>query len=162
MGAYRLARLRGNSDVRRRVNEQLAETWGDVTVAVHGERFDLSACEGFTCQQGGNLLGALHYRLTGNECEVLSLYALREHAGVGQALMRQAAREARTRGAKRLVLVTTNDNARTIRFYQQFGMELEAIDRYAVQRARELKPSIPLTGCDGIPILHELRFGMAL
>jgi len=162
MGAYRLAKLQTNGKIRMRINEQLAEMWGDVTVAVHGERFDLSDCEGFTCQEGGNVLGALHYRLSGNECEVLSLYALREHAGVGQALMRRAVREASKRGAKRLVLVTTNDNVRAIRFYQQFGMELEAIDRYAVERARELKPSIPTTGCDGIPILHELRFGMKL
>jgi GNAT superfamily N-acetyltransferase len=131
-------------------------------IAVHGERFDLSGCDGFTCQEGKNVLGALHYRLADDACEVLSLYALQEHAGVGRALMRRVVREARIRGAKRLYLSTTNDNTRAIRFYQQFGMELEAMDRYAVEWARQLKPSIPHTGCDGIPILHELRFGMAL
>jgi len=76
--------------------------------------------------------------------------------------MRRAIDNARQNGAKRLYLYTTNDNTRAIRFYQQMGMNLEAFDLNAVERSRKLKPCIPLTGCDGIPIRHELRFGMEL
>jgi hypothetical protein len=29
-----------------------------------------------------------------------------------------------------------------------------------IEKSRKIKPSIPLTGCDGIPIRHELQFVM--
>jgi hypothetical protein len=54
--------------------------------------------------------------------------------------------------------VTTNDNAPAIRFYQRRGWDLVALHRDAVNESRRLKPEIPATGVDGIPIRHELEF----
>jgi ribosomal protein S18 acetylase RimI-like enzyme len=53
-------------------------------------------------------------------------------------------------------LVTTNDNVDAIRFYQRRGYRIASIDRGAVDRARSIKPSIPLIGFHGIPIRDEL------
>ena len=162
MAGYLIFPLSSDPATREQVNEQLREQWGSPVVAVHGDMYDLSKADGFACREEQTVLGAVHCRLKGEECEVLSLYALREHEGIGQALMRQAVDDARRKGAKRLILTTTNDNTRAIRFYQMLGMNLEALNVDAVERSREWKPVIPLIGCDGIPIRHELRFGMEL
>jgi len=45
-----------------------------------------------------------------------------------------------------------------MRFYQRYGFELAAVRLGAMAEARRLKPSIPLTGDDGIPIEHEFEF----
>ena len=69
--------------------------------------------------------------------------------------------EARRHGARRLWLVTTNDNTHALRFYQRRGFDLVRLDRGAVDRARVLKPSIPLEN-DGIPMRHELELELLL
>ncbi len=60
-------------------------------------------------------------------------------------------------GVRRIWLVTTNDNLRALRFYQRRGMRITAVDRGAVDRARAVKPEIPLVGADGIELHDELR-----
>lgn len=90
--------------------------------------------------------------------EVSALFSLVEGQGVGRRLLDAARAEARRRGAKRLWLVTTNDNTAAIRFYQRYGFSLKAVRIGAVNEARKLKPSIPPTGSDGIPIEHEFEF----
>ena len=41
-------------------------------------------------------------------------------------------------------------------------IELAAVHLNALNFSRELKPSIPLTGIDGIPLLHEIEFEIIL
>ncbi|MFD0788518.1 GNAT family N-acetyltransferase, partial [Micromonospora azadirachtae] len=67
-----------------------------------------------------------------------------------------AASTARAAGLPRLWLITTNDNLRALRFYQRRGLRLVGVDPGAVDRARRLKPEIPLLGEDGIPLHDEL------
>jgi RimJ/RimL family protein N-acetyltransferase len=69
---------------------------------------------------------------------------------------------ARLHGCKRVWLITTNDNTHAIRYYQKRGFDLVAIHRNAIDASRKIKPQIPLTGFDGIPILHEIEFEMML
>ena len=72
---------------------------------------------------------------------------------------RQAAREA---GCGRVWLITTNDNLRALRFYQRRGFRLVAVHPDALERSRELKPSIPEIGLDGIPLRDELELELTL
>jgi hypothetical protein len=69
---------------------------------------------------------------------------------------------ARTRGCRRLWLITTNDNLDAIRFYQRRGWRLAAVHPGGADRARELKPSIPEIGEYGIPIHDELEFELVV
>ncbi|HWR22695.1 MAG TPA: GNAT family N-acetyltransferase [Feifaniaceae bacterium] len=78
--------------------------------------------------------------------------------GVGTALLSAAADYAKTQGCSRLWLITTNDNTRAIRFYQRRGFVMTALHLNAIEDARRMKPQIPLTGLDDIPILHEIEF----
>jgi L-amino acid N-acyltransferase YncA len=78
--------------------------------------------------------------------------------GAGAALLDSAVDLARRERCWRVWLVTTNDNTNAIRFYQRQGWDLVALHRDAVAESRKLKPTIPETGNDGIPINHELEF----
>lgn len=60
------------------------------------------------------------------------------------------------------LLITTNDKTPALRFYQRRGFRLVAVHRDAIDRARLLKPSIPLTGIYGIPIHAEIELEMLL
>jgi len=82
--------------------------------------------------------------------------------GSGTALMEAVAAAARDAGCRRVWLITTNDNLRALRFYQRRGFRLAALHRDALDRSRELKPSIPDVGLDGIPLRDELELELTL
>jgi GNAT superfamily N-acetyltransferase len=72
--------------------------------------------------------------------------------GVGTALLAAVERKAR-----RLWLLTTNDNVDALRFYQRRGFRLAELHPGGVEESRaRLKPEIPETGEYGIPIRDEL------
>ena len=68
---------------------------------------------------------------------------------------------ARAAGARRIWLITTNENLAALRFFQRRGLDIVAVHRDAVAEARLLKPSIPLR-VDGIPVRHELELERTL
>ncbi len=82
--------------------------------------------------------------------------------GVGSALLSAVTALAGAERCRRLWLGTTNDNLDALRFYQRRGMRLAAVHRGAVDRARELKPSIPREGLYGIPVHDELELELLL
>jgi hypothetical protein len=53
-------------------------------------------------------------------------------------------------------VMTTNDNLRALRLYQRAGFRLVELRAGAIDETRSLKPSIPATGNDGIPIHDEI------
>jgi RimJ/RimL family protein N-acetyltransferase len=61
-------------------------------------------------------------------------------------------------GARRLWLITTNDNVHAQRFYERRGFTLVGVGEGAVDRARLAKPEIPLVGNDGVEIHDELEY----
>ena len=46
--------------------------------------------------------------------------------------------------------------------YQKRGFDLVRVYHNALEQARKLKPEIPLTGLDGIPLKHEIELEMIL
>jgi len=61
-----------------------------------------------------------------------------------------------------MFLITTNDNTHALRFYQNRNFVIAAIHINAIEKSRQLKPEIPLTGADGIPIRDEIELEMLL
>lgn len=103
-------------------------------------------------------LGVLTFRpRPGGDAEVVTVDALESGQGVGRLLLEAVTAVARCERWRRLWLITTNDNTVALRAYQRAGWDLVAVHRDAVRYARELKPSIPSHGLDGIPITHELE-----
>ncbi|WP_139692780.1 GNAT family N-acetyltransferase [Sporolactobacillus terrae] len=140
----------------RELIRQLAhENWGSDMMVVHDACFDLADFPGFMAKADHRVIGLLIYRIDEHsDAELLSLDSFEENQGVGSALLD---RFLNLEGPKRFYLTTTNDNVRALKFYQKRGFSLAAFRQHAVRKARKIKPEIPLTAENGIPIEHELE-----
>lgn len=107
--------------------------------------------------------GLLTYVVSGEECEVLTLHAVRQWSGVGTALLEAVRGVARDAGYETIRLVTTNDNVDALRFYQRRGFRLRVVRPGAVDEARRtLKPDIPAVGFYDIPLRDEIELEQEL
>ena len=144
------------------VRQKTFETWGAETVVVHETVYRPAELPGFVAQNGDEIVGLLTYHLEGEACEIVTLNAWREGIGVGTALIEAVKQTAGREKCRRLWLVTTNDNLPALRFYQKNGFVIAAVHLNAIEKDRRLKPEIPLTGMDGIPIRDEIELEMML
>jgi GNAT superfamily N-acetyltransferase len=141
----------------------LREQWGSPVQVYRGRLHHVDEHAGFVALQGDRPIGLLTYRIDGDECEISTLKSLVEGAGAGSALIAAVKEVAVAAGCQRLWVITTNDNAHAVRFYQRRGFALAALHRNAVDEARrKLKPEIPLVGIDGIPLRDEIELEMLL
>jgi ribosomal protein S18 acetylase RimI-like enzyme len=140
---------------------KLRELWGELVVS-RGRVHDPAELPGFVAEDDGAPAGLLTYRVDGSECEIVTIDAFPQGSGAGTALVEAVAAVAREAGCRRLWLITTNDNLRALRFYQRRGFRLVALHPGALDRSRELKPSIPEIGLDGIPLRDELELELRL
>jgi GNAT superfamily N-acetyltransferase len=136
--------------------------WGDDFMVVRGVVFRVDHLQAIIAVDNDTWIGVAAFYLEPAYCEILSLDSLQPGRGVGTALVRFVEKEARQAGCSTLRLVTTNDNTRALRFYQKLGFELTALRPHAVDVSRRLKPSIPETGDDGIPIRDEIELQINL
>ncbi|SPL97519.1 acetyltransferase, GNAT family [[Actinomadura] parvosata subsp. kistnae] len=145
------------------VTRVLTESWGGTTLMVlgSGRQVDAAKLPGFVAEVEGELAGLVTYLEDGGAVEIASLDAVLPGKGVGRALLDAVRAVAAERGARRLWLITTNDNTHALRFYQRYGFDLVALHRNAMDRVRAIKPGIPAES-DGIPIRHELELELLL
>jgi ribosomal protein S18 acetylase RimI-like enzyme len=145
------------------VRETLGNSWGGSLIAVHGELIDASALPALVAWLAGVRAGLLTYRVSpdGSSWEIVSLDATLPGRSAGSALIEAIRDLAQRSGARRIWLITTNENTSALRFYQRRGFDLVSLRRDAVTGARDLKPSIPLQ-VDGIPLRHELELELTL
>ena len=123
-----------------------------------GRLVDVLTLPGFVAVDDGNWIGYLSYENRAGDIEVVVLESLLEGQGVASALLARCAGEAVSEAARRLWLLTSNDNTPALRFYQRRGFVLVAVHRDAITHARaNLKPEIPLTGKDDIPLRDEIE-----
>ncbi len=138
----------------------LQERWG-LPVITRGRAYDPTAFPGFIAKDKGGLpQGLVTYRIEAGECEILTLNSLSGGYGIGLVkAVKQAALEAE---CWRLWLITTNDNLSAMRFYQKVGFQMAAVHQNALAVSRQLKPSIPMVGEEGLPLRDEVEFEMVL
>jgi ribosomal protein S18 acetylase RimI-like enzyme len=140
----------------------IQDHWGSGEIVTRGKVHDTSGLPGFVALRDGRPVGLTTYRIEGGECEMISLDSLAERIGIGSALVEAVMREASSRGCTRLWLITTNDNAAAVRFYQKRGFHLVAVHRNALEETRRLKPCLPRVGLDEIPLRDEIELEMRL
>jgi ribosomal protein S18 acetylase RimI-like enzyme len=133
------------------------ESWGDVIVVSRGRVHRLPDLPALIAWQAGERAGAATYYLNGEAAELTSLNAVASGQGVGSALIAAVEDAVRAAGARRLWLITTNDNVDGLRFYQRRGFRLVRLHAGAVDEARRIKPAIPKIGEHGIPIHDEIE-----
>ncbi len=142
---------------RKAVDEFIEHQWFTMKMVIHGESIDLGTADGWYVVEDNEIIGLITYRIAVNEMVILSLDSLHENQGIGTALLNQAIKKAETSRCSRISLTTTNDNLNAFRFYQKRGFDIAAFHRNALDQARKIKPEIPLTGMDGIPLKHEIE-----
>ncbi|WP_107660587.1 GNAT family N-acetyltransferase [Nocardia suismassiliense] len=140
----------------------LTESWSSTTVIAHGTSYDASQLPALLAERDGRPVGLLTYTLGSDSLEIVTLDASEQHIGIGTALFSAAVECAREAGARRVWLVTTNDNLDALRFYQRRGMRISAVTPGAVDSARTRKSSIPDIGNYGIEIHDELILEMMI
>jgi GNAT superfamily N-acetyltransferase len=143
---------------RDRLADVVARTWGSTLMDTRGRLVDILTLPGFIAEDEGEWLGYAAYETRDSEVEVLALEALVEGKGAGSAVLAECVRAAIQDGARRVWLLTSNDNMDALRFYQRRGFVLVAVHRDAVTRAREtIKPEISLIGKHDIPLRDEIE-----
>jgi ribosomal protein S18 acetylase RimI-like enzyme len=132
----------------------LGENFGGRLQVRLGSLVDPLACPGLVAERDGERVGIVAYEPDGDDVEVVYIEVTDKHQGVGSRLLDAVG--TRTE-ARRLWLVTTNDNLDALRFYQRRGFRMAWVRPGAVDEARmTLKPSIAEVGNFGIPIRDEL------
>ena len=140
------------------VQRQLGDRWQ----ARGGELIDVLASPVvLVAERDGEVVGVACCGEPGGdppEVELIALATDPHGQGAGGGLIDAVMDRARGEGVSAVWLVTTNDNLRALRFYQRRGFRLRALHPNAVTRARQqVKPGIPLTGEDGIPVRDEIE-----
>ena len=140
----------------------LQKYWGSTQVVSRGQLHQADHLPGFVAVLWGQSVGLVTYHLVDRQCELVTINSLVERQGIGTALIDAVRVEATRANCTRLWLVTTNDNLAALRFYQKRGFSLARLHPNAVERSRQLKPEISLTGQHGIPIRDEIELEMLI
>jgi GNAT superfamily N-acetyltransferase len=133
------------------------EAWRGEFVVSRGTVHKLSDQAALIAWQEESRVGSATYFAGDRDWELTSISAVTSGRGIGTALISAVEDAARTGGASRLWLITTNDNLDALRFYQHRGYRLVAVHAGAVDETRKLKPSIPETGNYEIPLHDEIE-----
>ncbi|WP_175987472.1 GNAT family N-acetyltransferase [Bacillus sp. Marseille-Q1617] len=141
-----------------KLNDFFTTHWGSPQMVISSGVFDCSTLDGFAVlNEEEQIVGLITYIIKNKDCEIISLDSLEEGRGIGSTLLKEVEHAATDNGCNRVKLITTNDNLLALKFYQKRSFELVKIHRNAVERAREIKPEIPLIGNDGIPLRDEIE-----
>jgi GNAT superfamily N-acetyltransferase len=134
----------------------ITREWRSDLVVVHQEIFHPHLLPGLKAMDGDETTGLITYKITGNNCEIITLNSFHAHKGVGTALIQAVEETALVQNCLTCSLVTTNNNRNAIDFYQKRGYCITKVDRGAVDLSRKIKPSIPLLDENGTPITDEI------
>ena len=132
----------------------LRSRWGGTVVIAHGERIDAAQLPALVA---GDQQGLATYRVQGHEAELVTLDAIAPGQGIGTVLVNALVERLRGEGVRRLWVTTTNDNLSALAFYQKRDFRLRHLRPGTVDEARRIKPTIPVTAGNGIPIHDEIE-----
>ncbi|MDI2586221.1 GNAT family N-acetyltransferase [Psychrobacillus sp. NEAU-3TGS] len=130
--------------------------WGSPEMVISTGIYQCDTLNGLIFEENNQIIGLVTYVIKDDEIEVISLDSLQEGKGIGTSLMKKIENIAKQKKLQVVSLVTTNDNLNALKFYQKRGYRITTIIPNGVNKARNLKPSIPLIGNEGIPLNDEL------
>lgn len=143
------------------VDRLLQKRWGSVMIVSKGKMVDAGLLPRVTARDSdGKLVGLATFQVNrkNDSCEVVTIDALVIGVGTGSKLLAEVEMEAKKAGCRKMWLITSNDNHEAVAFYIKRGYRLIAVHLNALNKSRELKPQIPLSGKHGIPLRDEWEF----
>ena len=144
------------------VASYVAGLWGSAMSISRGRILNTAELPGFICKKGNKVIGLVTYKIDEDSCEIVTLNSEFKNQGLGTQLINKVIGKAKSNGCRRVWLITTNDNTNALKFYQKRGFEWVGFYKNSMDESRKLKPEIPETGDDGIPIKHEIEFELRL
>jgi len=147
----------GEPSIRPATEAEIAADWREFTggppiVGVVRE-YEPSDVEGIVWRDSGSgRTGVVTWWIDGERAEITSVHAEPPGGGTGTRVMDAAEDELRRRRVKTAIVGTTNDNSRALNFYIKRGYRLVRLHLDAMDRVRALKPGVPRTGRDGVPL----------
>ena len=133
------------------------ESWGSQKVVTRGVIHQADSLPGFVADVEGKIAGFLTWHVSGKMLEIVTLNVLNQREGIGTVLVNASVEEANALKCSRVWVITTNDNAEAVKFYQSVGFKIVAIHKDTIEESRKLKPEIPRIGIGGIPITDEIE-----
>ena len=144
------------------IDEQWRRLWGLPVVSLDCQ-YKPADVDGLVFRDdGGAPEGLVTWHVEGDRAEVVTLDAFEQGRHVGGRLLDGAEGELRRQGVKRATIMTTNDNLRAIAFYVRRGYRIVAIHLDAMARVRKLKPAVPNSGLDGLPLRDVIELAKEL
>jgi ribosomal protein S18 acetylase RimI-like enzyme len=138
---------------------KLSERWLRPVIIVNREHIDASKIEALIAEPEE---GLLTYRIKGDAAEIVTLDAFRLEMGIGSRLIEALCALAKERNLKSLSVMTTNNNASALAFYQKNGFAIKEVRKDAIKYTRSIKPEIPEVDQNGVPIRDEIELVRAL
>ncbi|MFH1311738.1 MAG: GNAT family N-acetyltransferase [Candidatus Eisenbacteria bacterium] len=160
MSAFKIVPL--EDQYRMWAKKLIEDNWGSTKIVTRGKVHDTAELPGFVGIWRHGPAGLVTYRIDGDQCEITSLDSIVEGVGIATALIDAVREVAIEKKCKRLWLITTNDNQAAVDFYQGRGFEVAAVHKDALVETRRLKPELPQTGIDGIPLKDEIELQSTL
>ena len=148
-----------SSDVieKKLISNFFVEHWGSPEMVVSSGKYHCDQLDGYASLNKENVInGLITYIIKGEKCEIISLDSIEEGKGIGTSLVNRVESTAKTKKCKYIEIITTNDNLNALAFYQKRGYRIVGIEINAVEKARKIKPEIPLISDEGIPIKDEI------
>jgi ribosomal protein S18 acetylase RimI-like enzyme len=144
------------------IDEHWRRLWG-LPVFTLDREYQPTDVEGLVYRDDGGVAGGLvTWDADGDRAEIVTLDAFEQGRHVGGRLLNGAEEELRRRGARQATIMTTNDNLRAIAFYVRHGYRIVAVHLDAMERVRQLKPAVPETGQDGLPLRDVIELAKQL
>ncbi len=134
------------------IDEQWRRLWGLPVVSLDWQ-YKPADVEGLVFRDDrGTPQGLVTWHADGDRAEIVTIDAFQQGRHVGGRLLNGAEEELRRQGVQRATIMTTNDNLRAIGFYVRHGYRIVAVHLDVMERVRQLKPEVPRTGHDGLPL----------
>ena len=135
--------------------------WGSSYIASKGKLTDASKISRVMVKdKGGDIVGLATFLIStkDNSCELVSIDAKVRGNGIGTKMIKTVEETVKGSGAKKVWLITTNDNYEAAIFYIKKGYRLVKVHKDALDISRKLKPQIPLKGKHNIFLKDEWEF----
>ncbi|MGY5863486.1 MAG: GNAT family N-acetyltransferase [Candidatus Thorarchaeota archaeon] len=140
------------------IRNLLRDTWFSTRIVTRGVLHEADQLPALVAEtRSSERVGLLTFTIVEKQLEIVILNSTRKRAGIGKRLVRAGEDLARRRNCSRVWVITTNDNSDAISFYETLGYNIVSVHKGAIEVSRKLKPEIPLTGVDGVPITDEIE-----
>jgi N-acetylglutamate synthase-like GNAT family acetyltransferase len=131
--------------------------WKGEFIVTLGKIHKIETLDGFIAEFDNKKAGLVTFKITNQELEIISLNSFFEKRGIGDTLLKRTITFAKRKKAKRVWLITTNDNLDSLKFYQKRNFSIVKIYSNSIEAVRKLKPKIPKIGKNGIPLKDEIE-----